>query len=130
MRSQGDVMSRDHRKLRVFVLADELALQTYRRTAAFPHSERHGLQAQIRRGAVSVATNIVEGSARQSLHEYCHFLNIASASASEVRNLLSLAHRVGLLGDGEYRELTAGYSELVAGFQTLLRVMRARSGRP
>jgi four helix bundle protein len=120
-------MSRDYRKLRVFVQADELTLETYRQTAAFPLSERYGLQAQLRRAAVSVAANIVEGSARHSVQEYRHFLNIANASAWEARYLVGLSFRLGLLAADGNRTLTAGYDGLIAGLETLLRVMKART---
>jgi four helix bundle protein len=70
-------MSRDHRKLRVFASGDELVLEIYQATQRFPRSEQFGLQAQLRRAAISVATNIVEGSARRSAREYGNFLNIA-----------------------------------------------------
>ena len=51
-------MSRDLRKVRVFLLADGLVTEIYRVTSAFPAAERFGLQAHLRRAAVSAATNI------------------------------------------------------------------------
>jgi four helix bundle protein len=52
---------RDRIKLRAFELADQLAICVYQATAGFPRAETFGLTAQLRRGAVSIASNIVEG---------------------------------------------------------------------
>ena len=85
---------RDHRKLKAFELADRLALDLYAATRAFPKEETYALAQQLRRAAVSVVSNIVEGCARQGQSEYAHFLRIAYASAREVEYQLSLAKRL------------------------------------
>jgi four helix bundle protein len=90
-------MARDHRQLRVFNLAHHLVLAIYRETGNFPRDEWFGIRAQMRRAAVSVATNLVEGSARLGTGEYVNFVNIARASASEVGYLVLLASELGYL---------------------------------
>jgi four helix bundle protein len=99
-------MSRDHRKLDAFQLADALVIQVYRGTTSFPSIERYGLLAQLRRAAVSVPTNIVEGCARASEGEYLRFLDIAFASARELLYLIDLSTRLGFLDEHTRRELT------------------------
>lgn len=97
-------MSRDHTALRAFHLADELAVCIYRETGPFPASERYGLQGQLRRAAVSVPANIVEGSARRSQTDYVRFLEIALSSACEVDYLIGLCRRLEFLNvDAEAR---------------------------
>jgi four helix bundle protein len=90
-------MARDHRKLDVFRLADDLALAMYQATAGFPSSERFGMQSQLRRSAVSIPTNIVEGCARDSAKDFARFLDIAFGSSREVLYLTSLARRLGFM---------------------------------
>lgn len=88
---------RDYKKLRAFELADTLALTIYRITIDFPKDERFGLTSQMRRCAVSVASNIVEGSARKSLADYLKFLDIAYGSVRELEYQVSLAIRLGFI---------------------------------
>jgi four helix bundle protein len=113
-------MSRNHEKLRVFQVADSLALAVYRHTAAFPASERFGLQSQLRRAAVSVATNIVEGCARRSRADYARFIDIALGSATETEYLLDLSHRLGVLASNSHRDCKTCTDQLLPGLQKLL----------
>ena len=86
---------RDHTKLRAFELADEVALLIYHVTAGFPKEEQYGLTSQMRRAAVSVPSNIVEGCARDSQADYLRFLYIAFGSLRELHYQLSLSKRLG-----------------------------------
>ena len=118
-------MNRDHRKLRVFEMADGLVVDVYRSTRSFPMEERFGLQSQIRRATVSVPTNIVEGCARKSMKDYLHFMNIAMASASEVRYLLQLSQRLGFLADTDAAGLERRFEELVRSLHDLISALDA-----
>ena len=117
-------MSRDHRKLRVFQLAHALVLRTYPATANLPIEERYGLQVQIRRAAVSVPTNIVEGAARFSEAEYCRFLEIAHGSARETVYLLQLSSDLGFIEKPTIDPLVKGFDEVAGGLQKLTHGLR------
>ena len=88
---------RDHKKLKAFELADEVALWIYRITTEFPKEEMYGLTSQMRRAAVSVPSNIVEGCARASQADYLRFLFIAFGSLKELHYQLGLSVRLGYL---------------------------------
>ena len=88
-------MSRDHRKLRVFHQAHELTLAIYQHTRDFPREEWFGLRTQMRRAAVSVPSNLVEGNARSGERDDLGFLNIALGSACEVKYLTCLTLELG-----------------------------------
>jgi four helix bundle protein len=85
---------RDHTRLRAFDLADQLAIEIYRSTQSFPREEQFGLTSQMRRAAVSVASNIVEGCARHSEADYLRFLDMSYGSVRELEYQLSLATRL------------------------------------
>jgi len=98
-------MSRDYRKLRVFDQADNLAHRIYAITKNFPRSEMFGLTSQLRPAALSVPTNIVEGSHRDSLAEYIRFLDIALGSLAETGYLIEFAQSLGYIENKDANEL-------------------------
>lgn len=119
-------MSRDHRKLRVFTLADELVLEVYRITGDFPAEERYGLQAQLRRSTLSAAVNIVEGCARRTTRDYASFVNVATGSAAESRYLVDVSIRLGFLSAKEHQGTLDRLDDLVAQLKGLSNSLESR----
>jgi four helix bundle protein len=120
-------MDRDHKKLRVFRLAHQLVLDVYRATTDMPKDEWYGLRSQIRRAAVSVPTNIVEGRARRTQKEFVQFLGISLGSATELRYLLELSGDLSLLGVNatEAPRLIADADTIVRAVAGLIRTIQA-----
>lgn len=94
-----------YRKLTVWHKADELAYQVYMATGNFPKEETYGLTSQLRRAALSVPVNIVEGYGRQSKKELRQFVNIALGSLAEVRYLLDFSLRLQYLAAKQQKML-------------------------
>ena len=115
---------RDHTKLRAFELADEVALLVYRVTRNFPKEELHGLTSQMRRAAVSIPSNIVEGCARESQPEYLRFLVIAFGSLRELHYQFDLAKRLGYLNESDFADCDANFIETEKVLNALIRSLR------
>lgn len=99
-------MSKDRwRNLEIWKLADDLAYDIYVATREFPREELFGLTSQIRRAALSVPTNIVEGYPRKGDKELAHFVNISLGSFAEAKYLLYFSHRLKYLSDEKHRSL-------------------------
>lgn len=101
-----------YKDLIVWQKADELAFQIYLATKAFPKEEIYGLTSQIRRAALSVPTNIVEGAARKGPKELLRFLYIALGSLREAEYLLSFARRLNYIEESKYLQLEKQHNEV------------------
>lgn len=99
-------------KLDVWQRANELADLVYRVTRNFPDDERFGLTNQMRRAAVSVSSNIAEGSARSSRSDNARFLEIATGSLFEVVAQSFISRRQGFLSDPDFTMLYTSADEL------------------
>ena len=83
-----------YKKLIVWKKADELAYQIYMETKKFSKEEIYGITSQLKRAALSVPTNLVEGSGRQGKGESRQFANIALGSLAETEYLLDFSLRL------------------------------------
>jgi four helix bundle protein len=113
-------MARDHRKLRVFNESHQLILAIYKETKNFPRDEWFGMRAQIRRAAVSIASNLVEGSARRGAREYVHFVNVSRGSAAEVAYLVTLSSDLGYLSAAAWERLQVKCERLIPQLELLV----------
>jgi len=83
------------RNLIVWQRAVELCVAIYKLTSVFPPSEQFGLTNQLRRAAVSIASNIAEGYGKSSRGEYLQFLGHARGSNFEVQSQMVIARKLG-----------------------------------
>ena len=115
---------RDHTKLRAFELADDLVIKLYSVSRDFPKEEMFGLTSQLRRAAISIASNIVEGCARNSQADYIRFLDMAYGSAREVSYQLTVARRLDFSTKENMVELEAIAIETSKVLNGLIRALR------
>jgi four helix bundle protein len=80
-------------------------MEIYKITKSFPRHEIFALTSQIRRAAISVTTNIVEGYSRRGDKELAQFLNLAIGSRAEVVYLLEFSHRLHYLNEADWKKL-------------------------
>ena len=92
-------------KLEVWKEAKDFTKEIYNVTSEFPEHEKYGLTSQMRRAAVSICSNIAEGSARKTNKDKAHFTTISFASAVEILNQLILALELGFLPLENYKNL-------------------------
>jgi len=98
-------MGGTYHDLKVWQDAMELTLKIYRMTRRFPAEEMYGLSAQLRRAAMSVASNIAEGKGRSSDKELLQFLSHARGSLYEVQTQLQIAESLGYLTETDHQGL-------------------------
>jgi four helix bundle protein len=120
---------RDHTRLRAFELADRVVVAVYGLTAKFPREETYGLVSQIRRAAVSVPSNIVEGCTRDSQADYLRFLHIAYGSLKELHYQLDLSIRLGFITKDDFLPMKPMLIETEKVLNGLLRSIRAEIRR-
>lgn len=95
------------RELTVWRKAHKLVLYVYKITTTFPKHELFSLTSQMRRAAISVAANIVEGFRRKTLKDSIHFYHTADASLEELKYHLLLSHDLGYIATDEYKNGSA-----------------------
>jgi len=113
---------RTHKDLKIWQRSVALVTRVYKLTENFPKSEMWGLTNQIRRAAVSVPSNLAEGSGRMFPKELVQFLHIALGSLAELETQFIIAQNLGFINENEYMSI-------VQEIQELLRMITAMSNK-
>ena len=115
------------KELKVWQLSRQFVKEIYETTVSFRSEEKYGLISQLRRCAVSVPTNISEGSGRNTDKDFAQFLNISPGSAYELEILLILSHDVNFITTDQLEELTVKISEIQKMTFGLIKTLRQES---
>jgi four helix bundle protein len=122
--SSGRVSS--YRDLVAWRKSMDLLVAIYALTESFPKNEQFGLTSQIKRAAVSIPSNIAEGSSRRSTQEFLRYLNIATGSLAEVETQLSAAQRLGFISLAQEEPLQLQCNEISRILQGLYDSLKSR----
>ena len=121
---------RSYRDLVVWQRAMTLAEQVYEITKSFPKEEIYGLTSQMRRAAVSIASNVAEGHARQTRGEFLQSLGHARGSLAELHTQVTLAARLSLLSQADERTLSDSIAAVGRPLNGLRKSLRLPASGP
>lgn len=105
------------RKLEIWIQSINIVKEVYEIIATFPVDERFGLKSQMSRCAVSVPSNIAEGSSRSSIKEFSHFLDVALGSSFELETQLIIAQDLFQTDNESIIEKCQNLQRMIIGFK-------------
>jgi four helix bundle protein len=121
-------MSGSYRDIKAWQRAIELVVDIYSSTRNFPKEEVYGLASQLRRAAVSVASNIAEGKGRCTDNEFLLFLHHARGSLFEIETQLTIAGRLGYIAQAESEQMGNSAGEIARMLNGLIKAIKSAGG--
>lgn len=115
------------RNYKVWQDAVQYATKVYKVTSEMPWFEKKGLCDQLQRAAVSISSNIAEGSAKPSNVEFAHYLDASVGSAYEVETQLFISKNVGYISEDLYNELLIELQGIEKQLVGLIKVLRSHN---
>ncbi|TET68295.1 MAG: four helix bundle protein [Candidatus Aminicenantes bacterium] len=119
--------SKNYKDLKCWHRAKDLAVDTYRLSMNGNLNQDFGLRDQLRKSAISVMSNIAEGKERGNPSEFVRFLNVAKASAAELRTQFIIAREVGYLAEGDFLDFEDKIIRISAMLGALIKSIRQGS---
>lgn len=117
---------RPHKKMAIWNEAMELTEEIYKATAVFPKDEAYGISSQIKRAAISIASNIAEGCARESSREKKQFFIMSRGSASELDAQLEICLRLAFINQDSHNKLNQRLETVSRMLQGLVNSQRLK----
>lgn len=117
-------MKNNFKNLKIWILSMEITSDTHKICLDFPKSETYGLVSQMNRAAVSMPSNIAEGSNRENVH-FKHYLNIILGSSFELQTQLLIANQNKYLSNEKTNEIEnkiIEFQKMTVGFINKLEV--------
>jgi four helix bundle protein len=121
---------KNYKELKVWQKSYGLCLDVYRITTKFPHDERYGLTSQIRRSAVSIASNIAEGYGRKTTADYIRMLYIAYGSICELETQVLLAGDLGFVDKRNLKTVKESIAEVERMLMALIKSLEKKNSAP
>ena len=118
---------RNFRNYKVWQDAVGYATYVYQITSKMPHFEKKGLCDQLQRAAVSISSNIAEGSAKPTDADFAKFLDTSLGSAYEVETQLTIAHNIGYISDEIFSDLLNEVQSIEKQLTAFIRSIRKSS---
>ena len=113
-----------HKDLNIWKISMNLVTLTYQITKNFPKEEQYGLTNQIRRSAISVPSNIAEGSARASQKELVYFLHIALGSLAELETQFIIAKNLEFITTNDEEAINKTITSLIKMLSAYIKTKR------
>jgi four helix bundle protein len=114
-------------KLESWHLSRKFVSQIYRTTHSFPVSERYGITSQLQRAAISISSNLAEGSGRKSAKDQAHFTQMSYSSLMEVINLLFIALDLGYVQETDFNMIRSDAFEISNKLNALYNYQKNKS---
>lgn len=118
---------KEFKKLTTWQKSYQLSLEIYRITDTFPSKEQYGLTSQMRRCAISIPSNIAEGSMRSTDKDYKNFLYIALGSAAELETQLLLAKDLKYIEEGLQQKISSELEVVMKMLSSFIQKLKANS---
>lgn len=113
------------KELIVWQKAHSNVLSIYTESKSFPKEELYGITSQLRRAAISIPTNIAEGTGKSTKKDFANYLQTALGSSQEVEYLLLLSFELNFLNDKVYKDINNINNEVKAMLISLIKKVRS-----